>query len=332
MYHYLMGLIILLFYMPINAMDSSGFFDERELVDQRAQENQGYFEGQMYIDGPIAYGPEKYYSYLSKQCGIQAHLYEPLIQVSVLINDKDKQGNKTQTLWTHKRTPYESLQQYLSATRSGPEKYPKLPRIIRNFEEKRYKRRHNTDVIPERDAYEMREKYFPSYLPLNLVIAAAQRINKNITSEFHLSLGVYKHIVYLQCINNPELQSDGINVCFLTVAKPFKDLLASKIQDFIKAPRYFKWQHESWGKTAYYSPIRELMNNGFIQEQQLPEHLTRMCHENGVLCSRYCSGDKNTYEHGEKGKEVLEQLKLLLEQLKPKKETCGYVTHFKYDR
>ena len=81
-----------------------------EIVDQHSQDEHGYFEGTIYIEGPIAYGPERYYKYLSK-IGIKAEQYEPLIQVTVHLDDKSKNNVSKITAWTNNTADYDSLKQ-----------------------------------------------------------------------------------------------------------------------------------------------------------------------------------------------------------------------------
>src|SRR5205085_11445149 len=83
--------------------------------------------GYINIAGSIAYGPKTYYKYLNKS-GISTEVYEPLVQVDVVINDTDESNNAVESLWTNHENAYalDSTGQW-----KYNEKKQRLPYIIR---------------------------------------------------------------------------------------------------------------------------------------------------------------------------------------------------------
>jgi len=234
--------------------------------------------GYINIAGSVAYGPKTYYKYLNKS-GISTEVYEPLVQVDVVINDTDESNNAVESLWTNHENDYE-----LDST--GQWKYnerkQRLPYIIS---------KDGVGKIQEVGlAAAMKRKYFPSYIPV--------RCFSKITGDNHkLTLSVYTYPVSLRVLSN--LRCNFIN----------------QINDFIAKPLYFKWKTEGFHMT----PLLPLIEGGLIKEQASAISIYEvldLCGHNYKQCPRYCTNDKITYEHGEKGKEVVEQLKVTFEHLR----------------
>lgn len=235
--------------------------------------------GRIYIDGPVAYGPAKYYRHLNNTLCTKVELFEPLIQVGVVIDDKDDNNKVIESRWTNNDSNYVSKRRHEVVPN---EKQTPIPHIIETLEKQWWARSCNTDNLDTDVIHEIKAKYFPNYLPVRFFKNAAE-------NNGQLTLSVYTYTALLQLICNPNCN------------------ISDQINEFITAPRYFKWKVKGLEVT----PILELMKKKFIKKTFIPHdgELT-LCHKDTRLCSRYCNLDPYNYEHGTEGIKTVEQLKL----------------------
>src|SRR5579871_566257 len=129
---------------------------------QASQEMMQVSGGIVYIDGPVAYGPAIYYAHLSEKCGIPTDCHEPLVNISVMITDTDKDNVQVPTFWTNNDSPYRLVDE--DQLILNEEAY--APRIIRKNEKEFYKKQQGE--ITQAAKYDIKRTFFPSYIPVRL--------------------------------------------------------------------------------------------------------------------------------------------------------------------